>query len=96
MLPISKRFKQSEVPQFKDTFGWASYRLGKYNDARLLFESAIKQMPGNPDFHYHLGMNYLANKEISQARQELEKALKLAGDNSFNKSDQIRTTLEKL
>lgn len=93
---LSQRFKRSEIPQFKDTFGWASYRIGKYADASPLFKSAIKQLPNVPDFHYHLGMNYLAKENKVMAREELEKALKLAGDKPFAKAKEIRATLEKL
>ena len=93
---LSQRFKRSDVPQFKDTFGWANYRVGKYADASSLLESASKQLPNIPDFHYHLGMNYLAKDNKLMAREELEKALKLAGDKPFAKAEEIRATLEKL
>ena len=93
---LSQRFKRSEVPQFKDTFGWASYQVGKYADAASLLESAIKKMPNIPDFHYHLGMNYLARENKEMAREALEKALKLAGDKPFSKAKEIRDTLDQL
>ena len=93
---LSKRFKYSEVAQFKDTFGWSSYHVGKYTDAKLLLESAIKMLPSTPEFHYHLGMNYLAIKNKVKARKELEKALKYAENKTFVKADEVRTILEKL
>lgn len=93
---ISRRFKNSDIPQFKDTLGWASYRIGKYAEADSLLKSAIARSPNIPDFHYHLGMNYLAKEEKKLAREELEKALKLAGDNNFSKVKEIRATLEKI
>ena len=93
---LSQRFKRSEVPQFKDTFGWASYRVGKYTDAASLLESAIKQLPNIPDFHYHLGMNYLAKENKAMAKISLEKALDLAGGKGFAKEKEIRAVLEKL
>ena len=93
---LSKRFRNSDVPQFKDTFGWASYRVGKYTDANSLFKSAILKLPNIPDFHYHLGMNYLARENKKMARKELKKALELATDTPFAKENEIRTTLEKL
>ena len=93
---LSQRFKRSDVPQFKDTFGWASYRVGKYADADSLFKSATEQLPNIPDFHYHLGMNYLAKENKAMAREELEKALKLIGDKPFAKEKEIRAALEKL
>ena len=93
---LSQRIKQSDIPHFKDTFGWASYHVGKYADASLLLKSAIAQLPGIPDFHYHLGMNYLAKNNKAMAREELEKALSLAGDKPFSKENEIRVALEKL
>lgn len=93
---LSQRFKRSDVPQFIDTFGWASYRVGKYADASLLFERALKLLPNVPDFHYHLGMNYLAKDNKPMAREELEKALRLADTKPFTKIREIRATLEKM
>lgn len=93
---LSKRFKVTDVPQFKDTFGWASYHVGKYSEAEILFKNAIEQLPGVPDFHYHLGMNYLAKGNKKLARVELEKSLKLSEETSFVKVDEVRATLEKI
>ena len=93
---LSLRFKQSEIPQFKDTYGWASHKIGKYADANDILQSAIKELPNNPYFHYHLGMNFVAQKNTPMAKKELEKALKLAGDVPFDKAEEIRSVLEKL
>lgn len=93
---LSKRFKYSDVPQFKDTYGWASFRVGKYKDARQVLESVIKQSPNVPEFHYHLGMNFLAEKNKIKAREEFEKALELTGGDDSTKTEKIRTELEKL
>lgn len=93
---LSQRFKRSNIPQFKDTIGWASYRVGKFADAKILLESVIKSLPNVPDFHYHLGMIHLAQKNKKLARKELELALKLAGDTPFAQADEIRVALEKI
>lgn len=93
---ISKRFKGSNIPQFEDTLGWASYRMGKYKDAHSLLESAIQKSPNIAFFHYHLGMNYLATKNATLAKKELEKALELAKDKPFSNMNEIKTILEKL
>ena len=93
---LSQRFKQSYVPQFKDTFGWASYRVGKYSDAKVLLKSVVEQMPGVPDFHYHLGMIHLATNNKVLAKKELENALSLAGEEPFAKTVEIREILGKL
>ena len=93
---LSKRFKRTEVPQFKDTFGWASYRVGKYSDASDLLESAAEGLPSLPVIQYHLGMNYLAKEDNKLARKSFEKALELAGDTPFSQADEIRAALDKL
>ena len=93
---ISKRFKGSDIPQFKDTLAWASYRVGKHKDAHSLLESAIKTLPNIAYFHYHLGMNYLATKNTALAKKELERALMLAENKPFSKTKEIKIILEKL
>lgn len=93
---LSQRFKQTDIPQFKDTFGWASYKVGKYADASSLLENAVEELPGMPVFHYHLGMTHLAKKDKAAARKELEKALELAGDESFDQAAEIRNVLKDL
>lgn len=93
---LSQRFKRSDIPQFKDTFGWASYRVGKYTDATSLLEDAAEGLPQLAIVQYHLGMNYLAKENKQQARKALEKALELAGDTPFEQADEIRAALEKL
>lgn len=93
---LSQRFKRTEVPQFKDTFGWASYRVGKYSDASSLLQDAAEALPQYAIIQYHLGMNYLAKENKQLAREALEKSLELAGDRPFEQADEIRAALEKL
>lgn len=93
---LVQRFRKSEVPQFKDTLGWISYRVGKTNEAIPLLEDAVKQLPEVPVLRYHLGMSYLAKGDKSKAREELEKALQLAGTQSFDQAEEIRKTLKGL
>ena len=93
---LSQRFKRSHIPQFKDTFGWSSYKVGKYAEADILLKSALEQLPDVPDIHYHIGMNYIARNDVENARKSLERALELAGDSQFDKADKIRATLKNL
>lgn len=93
---LVQRFKKSEVPQFKDTAGWVSYRMGKFDEAIALLEGVAKQMPDVPVFHFHLGMSYLSKGDKAKARTELEKALQLAGNSPFDQADEIRRTLKSL
>ena len=93
---MTQRFSRSDAPYFKDTLGWASYRLGKFDEGLPLLESAVRQMPGQPIFRYHLGMSYAALNRKELARQELEKALELSQDNTLQSTEQIRSALEGL
>jgi len=93
---LAQRFKRSDIPQFKDTFGWANYKVGKFTDAASLLESATEQLPGTTIFHYHLGMNYLAMNDKERARIELEKAMQSAGDSSVQLTEEIRKSLANL
>lgn len=95
-LEISQRFKQAPVPQFKDTFGWASYKAGNYDDAKTALKSAAEQLPDSPIFHYHLGMTYLAKSDKVNARKELEMALQLAGKEPFEPAKEIQEVLRGL
>lgn len=93
---LALRFKRSEVPQFKDTLGWATYRVGKAGDAAQLIEDASKKLPDLPVFRYHLGMSYLAMNKPDAARKELEAALKLGEGKDFPESDQVKQALKGL
>jgi cellulose synthase operon protein C len=39
-----------------DTLGWLLYRTGKFAEALPLLETAVRNLPGNPELQYHLGM----------------------------------------
>jgi tetratricopeptide (TPR) repeat protein len=93
---LAQRFRRSDVPYYKDTLGWAAYRLGKVEEGLVLIEAAARQLPEQPVFRYHLGMSYAALNRKEQARTELEKALELSqGDSSLN-VEKIREALKGL
>jgi tetratricopeptide (TPR) repeat protein len=93
---LAKRFQRSEIPQFKDTLGWATYRIGKPGDAAQLLEDATKRLPDLPVFRYHLGMSYLAMKKPEAARKELEKALTLGEGKGFLEAEEAKKALKGL
>jgi tetratricopeptide (TPR) repeat protein len=70
-----------------DTLGWAYYQKGIYQSAIGQFQEAIRlaEKHGEPDdstVHYHLGLAYQKANQSAQARQQLEKALKLNPNNA--------------
>lgn len=70
-----------------DTLGWAYYQKGVYQSAIDQFQEALRlnEKAGAPDdsvMHYHLGLAYQKAKQLSLARQQLEKAVKLSPNNA--------------
>ena len=66
-----------DVPSSADTLGWAYYHNGAFSVAAPLFEDAIKKLPTNPTYHYHLGMTYQKLSNSARAHEELQKAISL-------------------
>jgi tetratricopeptide (TPR) repeat protein len=93
---IAQRFRNSDIPQFKDTFGWAAYRLAKYDEALGLIKSASEQMPDDAIFHYHLGKIYLAKLDKSNAKKEFEHVLKLSKNDNFEFGEEVRSLLKEI
>jgi len=76
-----------DSPNAADTLGWAYYNKGIYPDAINQFQEALRlnDKNGGPDdatLHYHLGLAYQKANQTAQARQQLEKAVKLQPDNA--------------
>ena len=75
---LSQKLKDKQVPQFMDTVGWTSYRVGKYDEAIKALKSLVNLAPENGMYHYHLGKAYLAKKREGLAKESLQKAVDLA------------------
>lgn len=76
-----------ESPNAADTLGWAYYHKGIYPSAISQFQEALRltEKAGFPDdavIHYHLGLAFQKSNQITQARQQFEKAVKLKPDNA--------------
>jgi Flp pilus assembly protein TadD len=95
-LDVARRFRNSDVPQFKDTLGWTHYRLGAAKDAIELIAEAAESVPFEPVFRYHLGMSYAALEDSEAALRELEKALELAGDEEFRYRKEVEGAIQDL
>jgi cellulose synthase operon protein C len=72
---LAGRLRQSPVPQFKDTLGWARYRSGDVAEAVPLLQEAADALPDQAVVHYHLGMSYLATGQAAGAVKEFKAAL---------------------
>jgi pentatricopeptide repeat protein len=76
-LELSNELKNTNVPQFLDTFGWAQYKRGDYKAAASVLENAATKLPTLAAVHYHLGMSYKATGETEKAKEQFKIALDL-------------------
>jgi tetratricopeptide (TPR) repeat protein len=70
-----------------DTLGWAYFQKGVYQSAIQMFQESLrlneKRGAGDdPAVHYHLAMAYEKLNQITQARQQLERVLKISPNNT--------------
>jgi tetratricopeptide (TPR) repeat protein len=80
-------FEDSNVPAFIDTFGWLQYRLGNYTQAVSYLKLAHKRGGEGAEFDYHLGMAYKASGMNDQAKQLLQSALSVDGQEFLGKQE---------
>jgi tetratricopeptide (TPR) repeat protein len=70
-----------------DTLGWAYFQKGVYQSAIDMFQESLRLnekrgAADDPTVHYHLGLAYQKVNQPAQARQQLERALKINPNNS--------------
>ncbi|MFZ0815105.1 MAG: tetratricopeptide repeat protein [Candidatus Sulfotelmatobacter sp.] len=70
-----------------DTLGWAYFQKGVYQSAIDLFQESLRLSEkrgaaDDPTVHYHLGLAYEKINQPAQARQQLERTLKINPNNS--------------
>jgi cellulose synthase operon protein C len=92
----AKPLKDSAVPQFLDTYGWISFRVGKNEEAIKQLSLAIEKAPEYAVFHYHLGKVYLAEQNKTEAKKSFEKALKFAKSNNQDYVNEIKELLKTI
>ena len=72
-----------DSPNAADTLGWAYFHKGVYQSAIDMFQESLrlnekKGAPDDPSVHYHLGLAYEKANQPAQARQQLERTLKIS------------------
>ena len=93
---IAKRFRNSSVPYFKDTYGWILHRKGENEKAVSLLRDVVKDAPDLPIFRYHLGMAYLSTEQNDKALAEFKRTLELSKKRSFAQEAKVKDLVEKL
>lgn len=91
---ISERFRDSQVPHFRDTLGWAYFRTGDTERAVDILESVVEQLPSLAIFRYHLGEIYLADGQVDAGKKELQEALTLSEGQGSVSQERILKALE--
>ena len=81
-------------PEVNDTLGFVYLKKQLPSLAIPPLRLAVEKDPGNPAFHYHLGLAYAETGDKAAARQALEQALKLKAD--FDGADDARKVLQTL
>lgn len=94
-LEIAKRIEDIDNPFYRDTVGWAYYRAGDYDKALEYLTQANALVENNPEMLYHLGAVQLATGDEDAARQTLERALEIGGEN-FTFANEVQALLDRL
>ena len=81
-LSLAQQAKQKlpDSPIVFDTIGWAYYKLRSPAAAVAQLSQSVRKAPGNPVYHYHLGMAYIDAGRLADARRSLQQALSTQAD----------------
>lgn len=90
---LAEKLKNSNVPQFLDTLGWAQFKSGDYANSVATLEAAQAKLPNLAAVRYHLGMSYAAAGQPDKAAEQFKTALALEPDGTTLK-DNIRAAMK--
>jgi Flp pilus assembly protein TadD len=93
-LAQTGRKGMTDSPNSADTLAWAYYHTGAYSVAAPLLEDAVKKVPTNPTYRYHLGMVYQKLNDNAKAKSAFEAAIKAKPDSPA--ADSARKALSEL
>lgn len=93
---VARRLRDTEFPPFQDTYGWIAYRRGDFKEAVRHLEPAAQGMPRDALVQYHLAMTYLAVNRRTEALEQLQRTLDVAGDDPRPQFQTARDELAKL
>ena len=85
---LAASLQETQIPQFRDTLGWISYRRDDYINAISLLEKAVAALPDLGLVRYHLAMSYIAVGQTTKATEQLKAALSLSLEPELEKKTQ--------
>jgi tetratricopeptide (TPR) repeat protein len=74
-LQLVRHFESSRNPAYRDSLGWAYFRLGDYAQALPQLRKAVEHAPQAAIMQYHLGMALYRNGDLASAKPYLRKAV---------------------
>lgn len=90
---IARRLRASDVPAFRDTYGWILFQRGNAAEALPHLRFAADGLPGSGQVQYHLGRALAETGNTAEARAALEQALALGG---LSDEGAVRSALGRL
>jgi hypothetical protein len=63
------------LPSKNDTLDWIYVQRHEHEQALPFLSAAATRAPGNPIYHYHLGVAYRQTGDRARAREELQRAM---------------------
>lgn len=93
---LAQKFRNTEIPQMKDTVGWTAHLAGKTREASDFLKSASTAAPDLAVAHYHYGMNQLALNNTKDAKVALQRSIELSKTSPFPQVDDARKALQAL
>ena len=95
-LKLAQQAKEKMVDDINvtNTIGWIYYKKSSYQMALNYLKECAEKSPENPVFQYHLGMTYFKLGRTAEAKETLQKSLKL--NPKFSQSESARQMLAQL
>lgn len=93
---LISKVKTNQLPQFMDTLGWASYKVGKLDEAESALTKVTELMPDTAVFYYHLAKVYMAKNDNVSAKQALQKVIKYSIGAKFEQDIAMKDDATKL
>ena len=93
---VARRLRDTGEPAFKDTYGRILFLRGDVTGAIEYLEPAAEALPSDAMVQYHLGAAYLSAGRTEDAREVLERALEIAGDDPRPEFETARADLADL
>jgi tetratricopeptide (TPR) repeat protein len=90
---LADSLKNSNIPQFEDTVGWAQYKRGDFKSAVSTLEASQVKLPNLAAVRYHLGMSYIAAGQPEMAAGQFKAAFALEPDGTPLK-ESIRSAMK--